>query len=295
MLIPKPMPDEVFKGFLTRICILNRVYSMRQLLIYLSPRKTRPLPFTKNTFSALRILSDKTNLDLMQLVCSHTLIPYIQVFSVTKHEWDFSNPRWLNTLSIVGTRPILSHARYCPECVDEDLGFWGYTYWRRSHQLPGIEWCLKHQTCLITVPKIYFSKLPPSSTELLSPPNKYKYAHHPVIEKYAQISIGLLDSRSSFIMNKIGMRLGDAARKSGFMVSPKGKKKLLSDLALESIPFDWLVNLFPEFATKTPNMYLNYFDSVCQSRRSQMSTKVFALAAALLYPNADEGLYQLTH
>src|SRR4030042_7010586 len=35
--------------------------------------------------------------------------------------------------------------RYCPECVSEDFERWGETYWRRTHQLPGVLVCTDHK------------------------------------------------------------------------------------------------------------------------------------------------------
>lgn len=38
--------------------------------------------------------------------------------------------------------------RYCPECVSEDFERWGETYWRRTHQLPGVLVCTDHKGVL---------------------------------------------------------------------------------------------------------------------------------------------------
>lgn len=36
--------------------------------------------------------------------------------------------------------------RYCPDCVREDVEKYGETYWHRTPQLQGVEYCLKHGT-----------------------------------------------------------------------------------------------------------------------------------------------------
>ena len=43
----------------------------------------------------------------------------------------------------------LRHLAYCPSCRSEDLIDYGETYWRRSHQIPGVLLCDRHQ-CLLT-------------------------------------------------------------------------------------------------------------------------------------------------
>jgi len=53
--------------------------------------------------------------------------------------------------------------QYCPACVAEDIKHYGETYWRMSHQLPGLLVCTKHQSFL------------QSSSVLFRPNNKHAY------------------------------------------------------------------------------------------------------------------------
>ncbi|MDX7951634.1 TniQ family protein [Lichenihabitans sp. Uapishka_5] len=46
--------------------------------------------------------------------------------------------------------PRPTRLRYCPRCRDEDLERLGETYWRRSHQLPGVVACARHPAMLAT-------------------------------------------------------------------------------------------------------------------------------------------------
>ncbi len=46
---------------------------------------------------------------------------------------------------IVASRvPIPAHFRYCPQCLQEQLVKLGEPYWKRMHQLPGIDVCIEH-------------------------------------------------------------------------------------------------------------------------------------------------------
>lgn len=40
--------------------------------------------------------------------------------------------------------------RFCPECASEDETRYGEPYWRRNHQLPGVEVCTKHGRCILS-------------------------------------------------------------------------------------------------------------------------------------------------
>jgi hypothetical protein len=39
---------------------------------------------------------------------------------------------------------LQSNAQFCKECVRSDEEKIGYSYWRRSHQIPGIHRCANH-------------------------------------------------------------------------------------------------------------------------------------------------------
>lgn len=58
----------------------------------------------------------------------------------------------------------LRHARHCPQCRDDDETTHGFSYWRRTHQLRGVEFCGLHQCRLVvgcgscTQPDLMISK-----------------------------------------------------------------------------------------------------------------------------------------
>jgi hypothetical protein len=53
--------------------------------------------------------------------------------------------------------------RFCPVCVDEDLTVHGETYWRLSHQLPGVHVCTRHKVLL------------QDSLQMIRPDNKHAF------------------------------------------------------------------------------------------------------------------------
>lgn len=71
---------------------------------------------------------------------------------------------------IVASRvPIPSHFRFCPQCLEEQLAELGEPYWRRMHQLPGIDVCINH-SC-----KLEYTTVP------FHPKEKHRY-HAAIIE-----------------------------------------------------------------------------------------------------------------
>lgn len=53
--------------------------------------------------------------------------------------------------------------RFCPICTDEDLNHLGETYWRLTHQLPGVYFCTKHSVLL------------QNSNQVFRPDNKHAF------------------------------------------------------------------------------------------------------------------------
>lgn len=49
--------------------------------------------------------------------------------------------------------------RSCHECIMEDESKYGFAYWHRDHQLPGVIVCQHHGTELLSIPYCYESKL----------------------------------------------------------------------------------------------------------------------------------------
>ena len=44
-------------------------------------------------------------------------------------------------------------ATLCRDCIAEDINHWGFSYWRREHQLLGARWCTRHGNVLHFVDK----------------------------------------------------------------------------------------------------------------------------------------------
>ncbi|SMP71997.1 TnsD family transposase [Anoxynatronum buryatiense] len=95
-----------------------------------------------------------------EFIWKHTLYPYYTTFqsnerrrqikeSMLSHNGGDIYSRAGIMASTIKTK---SHLCYCPSCVEEDFVKYGETYWRRSHQLPGVFLCQKHQHYLLTCP-----------------------------------------------------------------------------------------------------------------------------------------------
>lgn len=86
--------------------------------------------------------------DSETLLRRHSLAPYFFARYDPQHLYrnPSSNNRFRVTKLTAGLGP--GRAGYCRQCVGEDLDWFGFSYWRRYHQIPGVRYCPKHQSTL---------------------------------------------------------------------------------------------------------------------------------------------------
>lgn len=82
-------------------------------------------------------------------------------------------------VGVVASRvPIPAYFRYCPQCFEEQLVELGEPYWRRMHQLPGIDVCIDHRCKL------------EDTTAPFHPKEKHHY-HAAIIECHSRQTLGV--------------------------------------------------------------------------------------------------------
>ncbi|WP_075257358.1 TniQ family protein [Herbaspirillum camelliae] len=129
---------------------------------------------------------DQENCSALQLLREQTISPVYMAFMKKDRLQDFihakcdENFQSLNgKIGLFGQREFLSHSlKFCPHCASGDINQYGYSYWHRTHQLPGIWICAAHNSLLIERPRRIGEKFawikPPAENKLDSngpPPN----------------------------------------------------------------------------------------------------------------------------
>jgi hypothetical protein len=90
------------------------------------------------------------------LIHEYTLLPYYAPFqphnTLASMKWAMTAGRTSDVYKHIG---VIAYHRFqpqallfCPECCRDDSRAYGETYWRRSHQLPGVKVCITHQVFL---------------------------------------------------------------------------------------------------------------------------------------------------
>ena len=97
-----------------------------------------------------------TSLTTDCLIDRHTLLPFYSAFippervrRIRKSMGGCSGPAAHMSVGVMASRiPTLDFMRYCSVCLKEDEKNFRQTFWRRLHQLPGVEVCPSHQVFL---------------------------------------------------------------------------------------------------------------------------------------------------
>lgn len=89
--------------------------------------------------------------------------------------------------------------------------------------------------------------------------------------------------------------ISSAAQRAGLRRCLKGQRKLLSDLAMEQVPLDWLERLLPGFLDhkREPGIYACAIDATTKPNIS-CRPEAYALALSILFPTSEAALNTLT-
>jgi TniQ len=146
---PELLPEEMVAGYIGRVARLNGI-SQQRLWRHLHEHETLVgKPGHLRTW--VHALATTYPLDADALAGNHTLIPLLMVLRTQGSSMRMADPKSAAALHQSETALPDRGPRLCQACVEEDLGFWGFSYWRRNHQVRGVECCPKHGEPLLQV------------------------------------------------------------------------------------------------------------------------------------------------
>lgn len=289
MHFPELHPDELLLGYIGRVARFNDVTRGKlQCAVHQRYGNTGWTGVHK-TWSAP--LAFALGISAPELLTRHTLEPLIRV-----------NCKPIATSRVLplnrNVLPAVKHAevsvqrqklRLCRSCVREDLDFWGYSYWRRSHQLPGVRWCLKHRCGLLDAHDHCAQDLFPEECQA-TVRGQLSYMWSSPVQRFAEVCVGLLEIEQRIPTRQSRYRMRERAMALGLRISLIGKRATISDRVAEQFPARWLAELIPSFRDNVTGQYLPAIDRVLRSGDSASVGSAFALVLTALYSDADEAL-----
>ncbi len=293
---PTPFPEELDRGYLGRVMRKNGADTEKDAE-KLMATWAGVADKSRREVSCLELLSKVAGVDLPTFVRQHSTLPFRRAIISYRSDLAHGSEQNRSLLWTSGMRLARTGVYFCAECVHEDQGFHGESYWRREHQIPGALWCSKHMTPL---------KYTENESALLFPPSVQlqnclsvdqawfeESLQNKAIHRYIEIGSHLLASTSPYIASQVSAVLKARAVELGYQTrNGKVKLPLLSDAIINAFGRKWLSLVLPVLTDKPKSVLLGHMDGVLY-KKIAIYVGAYALAFAVMYENVDMALNAL--
>ncbi len=245
--------------------------------------------------SLVKRLATLTSVKFDQIIAEHTLFPLYRAFSLddvrTPYGVGIAETRLQWT-----TRISARQYQYCPLCVEEDLNHLGLSYWRRHHQILGIDRCPEHrsQTLIRVTGKSGPERCPHhhlNDLRIVHLQQPIKRSHSESFdERYLNICMRLLQLSSPTGKRTLLAMCKCRARSFGLTLSRDSTNRGLANFIRKTAPPTWLARHFPRVAF---GMNENSFNNMLSSPYNSVSAELSVLVCAAFYSSSEEALQRL--
>ncbi len=283
----EPMRGEVAIAHAGRMALFLGSSSSQRFNLWLKRESGRSSGPSTNVprLTQLAAIAGMSSIDYAR---QHSMMGVLRVAARPADMAFYGAHEGVNFTKRLGMLTQKADAHLCPRCVEKDLDHPKFSWFRRTHQLQGVDWCPTHRTPLIKVrgsdpwallPQHWMERgevevLKLGASEL--DPNGF-------VNRFMEIVCALLERPRPFAVGLLAGLLGDRARALGLRTSQEGVKPNLSDLVLRRAPEEWLMRHWPELMKKEPGGYLFGLDSALISRTVPSTGFAYATAMATLW------------
>ncbi|MBE0547869.1 MAG: TniQ family protein [Rubrivivax sp.] len=292
MIIPTIQPDEWLEGYRGRLSRLSdisvRVGVEPALRNFMAHRRDD----TESPLSFIGMISMALGMPTSDIVLRHTLWPaQIAVDRTSDHEVIARRAADIDG-KFMFSRPMRLQTWLCPRCAEDDLNHLPFSYWRRSHQLPGQLFCRDHghelqfvprSNHLVHLPHEHLGVATPSSTELLE---RMRRSVH--VTRAMQISNAILEGQFIPSRGHCSAVLSRRAKALSMTADAAGRFPEVKDLVDQHIPRAWLKDAMPKVTARLESMA--FVDHVFDTSLAGLSGVAIAVVAAMLYDDANGAL-----
>lgn len=288
---PRLLPDEWAAGYWGRLLLLNglgETASAGAKAIFLQRFCSIHGIVFEGVDRALAVVGAAAQVTHVQVLTSHTLVPLDGAVSDVIHGDWFGDRYEATKRRLLTVRDDQRPGSLCPECAEEDLNFWGVSYWRRSHQIPGMVWCQKHGCLLRHTVESMGSQLLPhrAKTQTLDTDavTLVRSSREGVtISRYTEICSELMLRQKPLARVQVLRAIGAKARERGLKLDGVASGTSLYEQAARCLPSAWL----------SRHVHRDRLNDVAQRFYSIPDGTDYALALAVLYESADDALLAL--
>jgi hypothetical protein len=288
-------PDEFLRGFRGHVCFHNNLRDAEDTNAALnSGREFGETKLMSRSESLVKLVSDHTGTSVHEIVCRHTLWPFTacmrRVSGAAAIEAYMGSSYGRTDLM----RKTRQFAWTCHECQREDLAFWGETFWRCSHQLPGQMWCHKHGTALAKTslghidfgPPDHFDSYPPEDIDI------DELKAHLRITEYSSLCAAILDGGLTFSPSQCAARIVRQAERIGLGTNLKE----CADGVLQQVPIVYPRAWLADLDRRYPNIrggQKGGASTFLEGKSDLAGAQLVMLLALAVFETASEALVEL--
>lgn len=287
--IPILMPDEYWIGYLGRLLIPNGMKLVRDygnINIFLDSILSAMNSDFINHYIYLKVATIAEK-EIEIFTQQHSLIPFLRVANIRNRR-----PRnWAGEYKALAFRLIKKGVYFCKSCITEDINHHGYSYWRRSHQLPGINWCLKHGLSLSYVSNKNAMHYPPDTYFNNETYAECKIAdeikNNPIINKFTMVIQEYVENPIELNVKNLAKLLSQKATELNLVKNTKDNGKFISDFLIEGTPATWRNEHFPNLIKPTVGEFYGEFDYALMTKKPVKKLNILLVIASIFPSEAN--------
>lgn len=293
MQVPKIHPDEFGPGYMIRLGLVNGMASEKEVINDII--RTFSIEKDRQNLIAYQ-LSKVTGMSLENYCQQHTLLPLHNC--VSNRSELLPHGTTLNAYIVLryGHRGLIKTFKICKSCLEEDIAYWGYGYYRRSHQFPGIRYCTKHgntlKGTLYSIDSKSFSNPEQISKEKFKEVKQHTeppiIRYHQLIDEICQLTMPV---KSTQLVTTLQLQASLKGLSWGTVKTQQ--KELFSDRVLKVLPKEWAEELFVNYDAKIYGKRFGGMDGLLSPQRQPFKSSLYILTLAILFDDPDVALRSL--
>jgi len=190
-------PDELVSGYLGRLGLRLGLEWKSSDMRYRLYQRIRELGYQVDydLFSIAELFSGKARRELVE---HHSITPFSHAFTTNGEGRAFADVPSRGEYCAREILGLFNKPKACPYCVRADLQEYGFSYWRRIHQMPGALHCPHHDVPLKTVAAHFpYYRQPHHILATLTPDNAPHEVSRAFHDRMTQIWLSVLAARRS--------------------------------------------------------------------------------------------------
>lgn len=288
--VVQPMPDELAVAHAGRMAMFMGVDSPAEFDRWLADALMAKAPHRRKA-PRLEQLALVVGMDPQWYAQQHSMLGVLRVAARSATLHPFGSPEAASYSKRLGMLTQKTYACICPQCAEEDLQHWHFSWFRRSHHLAGVDACVVHKKPLLRGT---------SGTPWMQLPHQWLAAGEVQPERLGaraptdfetrlgEVACAMLQRKGPLPSVEFVSALSMRAKHLGIRASLKGVRPNLSDWVKQVAPEEWISVHWPELMTKSTGEFFFSLDRVLSSRTVPSSGFAYLTAVTALWDKADE-------